>query len=88
MIIKDKDGNESDPTQAKATVDTTAPSAPDSVIIGNGSEWITADEIDADGKVNIKIDLPADAIAGDSVIVNGEETVLTTDDIAVGEIIV
>ncbi|MEG2846137.1 MAG: hypothetical protein RR876_12210, partial [Acinetobacter sp.] len=88
VIIKDKDGNESDPTQAEATVDTTAPSAPDSVIIGNGDEWISADEIDADGKVDVKIDLPVDAIAGDSVIVNGEETVLTADDIAAGEIIV
>ena len=88
VIIKDKDGNESDPTQAEATVDTTAPSAPDSVIIGNGDEWISADEIDADGKVDVKIDLPADAVAGDSVIVNGEETVLTADDITAGEIIV
>ena len=88
VIIKDKDGNESDPTQAEATVDTTAPSAPDSVIIGNGDEWISADEIDGDGKVDVKIDLPADAVAGDSVIVNGEETVLTADDIAAGEIIV
>ena len=88
VIIKDKDGNESDPTQAEATVDTTAPSAPDSVIIGNGDEWISADEIDADGKVDVTIDLPADVVAGDSVIVNGEETVLTADDIAAGEIIV
>ena len=88
VIIKDKDGNESDPTQAEATVDTTAPLAPDSVTIGNGDEWISADEIDADGKVDVKIDLPADAVAGDSVIVNGEETVLTADDITAGEIIV
>ena len=64
------------------------PSAPESVVIGNGDEWITADEIDADGKVDVKIDLPVDAIAGDSVIVNGEETVLTADDITAGEIIV
>lgn len=88
VIIKDKDGNESDPTQAEATVDTTAPSAPDSVIIGNGDEWISADEIDADGKVDVTIDLPVDVVAGDSVIVNGEETVLTADDITAGEIIV
>ncbi|WP_045015051.1 BapA/Bap/LapF family prefix-like domain-containing protein [Acinetobacter johnsonii] len=64
------------------------PSAPESVVIGNGDEWITADEIDADGKVDVTIDLPADAVAGDSVIVNGEETVLTADDITAGEIIV
>ena len=88
VIIKDKDGNESDPTQAEATVDTTAPSAPDSVIIGNGDEWISAAEIDADGKVDVTIDLPADAVAGDSVIVNGEETELTDADILAGNIIV
>ena len=88
VIIKDKDGNESDPTQAEATVDTTAPSAPDSVIIGNGDEWISAAEIDADGKVDVTIDLPADAVAGDSVIVNGEETELTDADILAGNLIV
>ncbi|WP_174660648.1 Ig-like domain-containing protein [Acinetobacter sp. 10FS3-1] len=65
-----------------------APSAPDSVVIGNGDEWISAAEIDADDKVDVKVDLPADAVAGDSVIVNGEETVLTTDDITAGEITV
>ena len=64
------------------------PSAPESVVIRNGDEWITADEIDADGKVDVKIDLPVDAIAGDSVIVNGEETELTDADILAGNIIV
>ena len=88
VIIKDKDGNESDPTQAEATVDTTAPLAPDSVTIGNGDEWISAAEIDADGKVDVTIDLPADAVAGDSVIVNGEETELTDADILAGNLIV
>ncbi len=88
VIIKDKDGNESSEVSADAAVDTTDPSAPDSITIGNGDEWISADEIDADGKVDVKIDLPADVIAGDSVIVNGEETVLTADDIVAGKIIV
>lgn len=89
VIIKDKDGNESDSTQAEATVDTTAPSAPDSVIIGNGDEWISADEIDADGKVDVRVNLPLDGVsAGDIVVVNGEETILTDADILAGNIIV
>ncbi len=66
LVAGHNSGNDSDKNTGETNV---VPSAPESVVIGNGDEWITADEIDADGKVNVKIDLPADAVAGDSVMV-------------------
>jgi hypothetical protein len=70
-----------------AVVDTTAPSAPTLVAIGNGDDLISAAEVVA-GEVDVTVGLPADAKLGDSVIVNGEATVLTAEDITAGEIIV
>ena len=53
--------------------------------MGNGDAFITADEIDADGNIGVVVGLPDDAVAGDTVVVNGVEQELTADDIAAGE---
>ncbi|WP_159990649.1 Ig-like domain-containing protein [Pelistega ratti] len=87
--VKDPAGNESKEGSESVTVDTTAPSAPKEVAIGNGDDYITKDEI-TDGKVPVNVGLPDDAKVGDKVVVtpeNGEpvEKVLTKDDIDNGK---
>ncbi|OOF84136.1 hypothetical protein BKG92_01220, partial [Rodentibacter ratti] len=88
--VTDPAGNSSLEGEDKATVDTQAPSAPTSVEIGNGDEFITPTEI-TDGKVPVKVGLPDDAKVGDKVVVTPEggepvEKVLTPDDITAGEV--
>ncbi len=79
MIVKvPAPANESN--ELTSTRDSTAPSAP-SVKIGNGDEWIAKNEIDADGKVDITVSLPADAKEGDTLIVNGVEHKITQAEI-------
>src|SRR5699024_9685 len=65
------------------TPEPTDPNAPKSVIIGNdGNEFITADEIDNEGKVTVTVELPDTGVeVGDSVVVNDEQYVITQDDI-------
>src|SRR5690606_15444337 len=60
---------------------------PTSVMIGNGDAYITEDEITA-GKVDVTIGLPLSAKVGDTLIVNGDPTVLTIQHINADNIIV
>ncbi|MBU5618085.1 hypothetical protein KPY62_13490, partial [Psychrobacter sp. TAE2020] len=83
----DKAGNESGPTTIVAG-DTTAPTAPDKVVVGNGDAFITADEIDKDGNVDVVVTLPTDAKEGDVVVVNGQEHPITKGDITAGTVTV
>ncbi|WP_201580510.1 BapA/Bap/LapF family large adhesin [Psychrobacter sp. Pi2-52] len=84
--ITDVAGNESTAVTASATRDTDdAPEAPDSVAIGNGDAFITADEI-AGNQVDVIVDLPESSSVGYTVIVNGVEKVLTNDDIEAGNV--
>src|SRR5690554_3334218 len=85
VTATDEAGNVSDPTTAAAP-DTTAPAAP-TVAIGDGDEYISAAEIDADGNVTVTIGLPGDAEVGDTLTVNGEETELTETHISDGEVV-
>ncbi|OUY05501.1 BapA/Bap/LapF family large adhesin, partial [Acinetobacter populi] len=87
VTLTDAAGNPSSAVTGTAIVDTTAPSAP-TVAIGNGDGFINAEEIDADGKVDVTVGLPADAVAGDTLTVNGEDTVLSAEDIIAGEVVV
>ncbi|WP_256933004.1 Ig-like domain-containing protein, partial [Psychrobacter sp. BF1] len=78
--IKDPAGNTSAPVTEEVTRDTTAPTAPDKVVVGNGDDFITNDEIDKDGNVDVVVTLPTDAKEGDVVVVNGQEHPITKGD--------
>ena len=80
VTLTDKAGNTSDPSNATAP-DITAPDAPTSITVGNDDGFLNEAEIDADGNVDVIIGLPDNAVAGDTVIVNGQEQTLTSDDI-------
>ncbi|WP_201546133.1 Ig-like domain-containing protein, partial [Psychrobacter sp. H7-1] len=84
---EDPSGNVSAPVTTDITVDTTAPDAP-TAVIGNGDDFITADEIDEAGNVAVTVGLPADAEAGDTLVVNGVETEITPEDITAGSVVV
>ncbi|WP_299078053.1 BapA/Bap/LapF family large adhesin [uncultured Paraglaciecola sp.] len=83
------DPKTSEPTSANAP-DTTAPSAPESIKIGNGDEYITTDEIGFGNTVPVIVTLPGDAKAGDTVKItdgpNSTEIVLTAAHITAGEV--
>ncbi|WP_147284923.1 beta strand repeat-containing protein, partial [Suttonella indologenes] len=87
-----KDGNNTSgpasdtATQADTTPPVKAPSAPTGVTIGDGDDTITANEIDQDGKVTVTVELPDDAKAGNTLVVNGEETTLTDKHIEAGKV--
>ncbi|MDY7220152.1 Ig-like domain-containing protein [Denitrificimonas sp. JX-1] len=85
VTAKDPSGNASD--KETITGDAKPPEAP-TVSIGNGDEFITEDEIDGDGNVDVTVGLPSDAKPGDTVVVNGKETELTEEDINKGEVTV
>ncbi|MBO1531904.1 Ig-like domain-containing protein [Psychrobacter sp. F1192] len=85
--LTDGAGNTSDPTNAIAP-DTTAPSAPTSITVGDDDDFLNEEEIDADGNVDVIVGLPDNAIAGDTVIVNGQEQTLTPNDISAKEVTV
>ena len=71
----DDAGNESEPTTITAT-DTTAPTAP-SVMIGDGDDTVDGFDLNANGDVTVSVTLPEDAKIGDTVTVNGTETMIT-----------
>jgi hypothetical protein len=80
--ITDAAGNTSSPvTTATATRDTAnAPVAPVSVDIGDGSPFITGNEI-ANNQIIVTVELPDSALAGYTVIVNGTEKILNNSNI-------
>ncbi|MAO63011.1 MAG: hypothetical protein CME76_08755, partial [Halomonas sp.] len=83
--ITDPAGNEATASDNGA-IDTTAPNAP-SVTIANGDDFITADEI-TNGQVTVTIGLEnTNAVAGDTLTVNGTEITLTEEQIAAGEVV-
>ncbi|MBO1517809.1 BapA/Bap/LapF family large adhesin [Psychrobacter halodurans] len=87
VTLTDEAGNTSDPTNALAP-DLTAPDAPTSITVGNDDSFLNEEEIDADGNIDAIIGLPDNAVAGDTVIVNGQEQILTPDDITNKEVTV
>ena len=88
VSIKDPAGNTSSPVTETATVDTTAPTAPKDIVIGDGDGFITPDEI-TNGKVDVVVILPETGVSvGDKVIVNGEEHTITAGDLTTGQITV
>ncbi|MDO5651200.1 MAG: Ig-like domain-containing protein, partial [Moraxella sp.] len=79
-------GNESPKTPV---VGDTVALAPTSVTIGtDGDAWVNAAEKGVDGKTDVKIGLPTDAKAGDTLTVNGETITLTDAQITAKEAIV
>src|SRR5699024_9604262 len=68
------DSNDLKPNETSSdfelTIDTIAPAKPDEVVIGNdGNEFISADEIDENGKVTVIVKLPDTGVeAGDIII--------------------
>lgn len=64
------------------------PDTPTSVVVGNGDAFINKEEIDKNGNVDVTIGLPADAVAGSTVIVNGKLQEITQEDIDKGKIVV
>ena len=89
VAVTDSAGNTSEPSGALSiTIDTEAPTKPE-VTIGNGDDKITNDEVDKDGDVTIKVKLPSDAKAGDTVVINGDNGIketLTDDHIKKGKV--
>ncbi len=79
--IKDASGNPGPQGSDSATVgDTTAPGAP-TVVIADGkgtADQIDAADLNANGKVDVKITLPADAKVGDKLVVDGGTPVTIT----------
>ncbi|WP_204319027.1 hypothetical protein [Pelistega ratti] len=91
--VTDKEGNPSLEGEDSSMVDTLFPSTPDSVVIGNGDDYITSDEISSQGEVPVTVTLPKDAKEGDKVIVTPEgknpvEKELTDTDITAGKVTV
>ncbi|MBR2514801.1 MAG: retention module-containing protein, partial [Halomonas sp.] len=83
--ITDAAGNTGTASDSGA-IDTTAPNAP-SVTIANGDDFITADEI-TNGQVTVTIGLAnTNAVAGDTLTVNGTDIELTQAQIDAGEVI-
>ncbi|HBS83120.1 MAG TPA: hypothetical protein DEA72_08675, partial [Halomonas campaniensis] len=86
VTATDGSGNESEPTTAIAP-DTTAPNLP-GVTIGNGDAFLTTDDLDEDGNVEVTIDLTdTNAEIGDTLTVNGVETTLTEEHINAEEVV-
>lgn len=82
-VLTDAAGNASAPTTVSATIDITAPGIP-LVTLGDGDAFINESEVSAD-KVELKISLiGTGAVEGDALIINGQTTVLTSQDIAAG----
>ncbi|WP_296202217.1 Ig-like domain-containing protein, partial [Psychrobacter sp. UBA3962] len=80
---RDKYGNSTDPVIIKK-----APGKPTGITVGNGDDFITKDEIDEQGNVDVTVGLPDDAKAGYTVVVNGKEQELTEEDKTKGEVTV
>ncbi|OOR89470.1 hypothetical protein B0181_07290, partial [Moraxella caviae] len=89
------DGKVTATDESPNTLDVTPPSAPTKVEIGNGDDFITSDEIDTNGNVPVKVELPQDAKPGDTVQIKNPETgdvlgekPLTEEDIKAGTVTV
>ncbi|MFN3580443.1 MAG: retention module-containing protein, partial [Pseudomonas sp.] len=88
--ISDSSGNSSPETTTSATLDLSPPSAPGVTIVedSNGDGVINADELDGD--IDVLITLPADAEAGDTLVISDGTTtqtvVLTPEQIADGSV--
>ncbi|WP_425272067.1 BapA/Bap/LapF family large adhesin [Psychrobacter pasteurii] len=80
---RDKYGNSTYPVIIKK-----APGKPTGITVGNGDDFITKDEIDEQGNVDVIVGLPDDAKAGYTVVVNGKEQELTEEDKTKGEVTV
>ncbi|NPT32843.1 BapA/Bap/LapF family large adhesin [Vreelandella venusta] len=86
VTATDGSGNESEPTPVTAP-DTTAPNLP-GVTIGNGDAFLTTDDLDEDGNVEVTIDLTdTNAEIGDTLTVNGVETTLTEEHVNAEEVV-
>ncbi|WP_193068199.1 BapA/Bap/LapF family large adhesin [Halomonas sp. 3D7M] len=84
MVTGDAEPSSSTPATAP---DTTAPNLP-GVTIGNGDAFLTTDDLDEDGNVEVTIDLTdTNAEIGDTLTVNGVETTLTEEHINAEEVV-
>ncbi|MGF9564852.1 BapA prefix-like domain-containing protein [Neorhizobium sp. BT27B] len=82
-VLTDAVGNASAPTTASATIDITAPGIP-LVTLGDGDAFINASEVTA-GRVEVRISLAGTgAVAGDTLLIDGQATILTAQDITDG----
>ena len=87
VAVTDSAGNTSEPSGALSiTIDTKAPTKPEVTIGNEDDDKITNDEVDKDGNVTVNVKLPNDAKEGDTVVVNGVEKSLTSDDITAGKV--
>ncbi|MGP5516616.1 hypothetical protein, partial [Psychrobacter alimentarius] len=58
--------------------DITAPGIP-TVVIGDNDDTINGFDLNEDGNVIVSVTLPIDAVVGDTLTVNGTDTVVTQD---------
>ena len=86
----DPNGNQSAATPVQVVLDTTPPSAPTVIVIEDANSDGTISQSELSGPINVRIVLPTDAKAGDTVQAtdgNGVNTfVLTASDIANGNV--
>ncbi|WP_180160633.1 cadherin-like domain-containing protein, partial [Acinetobacter sp. YH01004] len=68
--------------------DDTAPSTPTVTIGSNADAFINATDIDENGQVTVTVTLPSDGSvrAGDTLTINGEDQVLTAEQVAAGKV--
>lgn len=82
-VLTDDVGNASAPATVSATIDITAPGIP-LVTLGDGDAFINASEVTASG-VAVRISLVGTgAVAGDTLLIDGQATILTAQDITDG----
>lgn len=82
-VLTDAVGNASNPATVSAAIDISAPGIP-LVALGDGNAFINASEVNA-GRVALRISLGGTgAVAGDTLIINGQATILSAQDIADG----
>ena len=69
-------------------VDDTAPSTPTVTIGSNADAFINATDIDENGQVTVTVTLPSDGSvrAGDTLTINGEDQILTAEQVAAGKV--
>ena len=75
--LTDDAGNVSDPGTDNA-LDITAPDAP-TVIIGNGDDLVNGFDLNDNNDVIVSVILPINAVVGDTLTVNGADTVINQD---------
>ncbi|MFA0468354.1 tandem-95 repeat protein, partial [Vibrio breoganii] len=79
-VIKDEDGLESSAEVVVTVDDTTATAAPTVVITEDTNNDGIIDRTEIDGKVDVKVTVPADAQVGDTLKVSGQDDVTLTQD--------